>query len=75
MVEHIGRTGFYVMGLQDRFRDEDKTFDLPDLFLAQVLGISYTHARALLNVEISPTVYRDKYFLPVIDPMKLIPNQ
>lgn len=75
LVAHTARTGFYVEGLAQVQNKEQNSYDLPIGFSAQIIGIAYTHARALLSVEISPTVYRDGYFLPVIDPMKLLPKQ
>jgi hypothetical protein len=75
LISHVGRTAFDVIGLKGALNEEDQSLDLPTEFLVQILSISFTHARAMLNVEISPTVYRDKFFLPVIDPTKLLPNQ
>lgn len=74
LVEHTGRTSFYVEGLEKFFKEKDSTYDLPNIFMIQILGIAYTHARALLSVEISPTIYRDNYFLPVVDPANLLPK-
>ncbi len=73
LVEHKGKTEFDVKGMDAIYNKENKTFDYPDVFLTQIYGIAYTHARALLATDISPTIYRDKYFLPVIDPLILLP--
>jgi len=75
LISHVGRTAFDVVGLENAFNENEQALDLPTNFLVQILSMSYTHARALLNIELSPTVYRDKYFLPIVDPTKLLPNQ
>lgn len=72
LVEHTGRTIFDVKGLTTVYNEEDNSFDLPDEFVVQLFGLAYSHSRALLAVEISPTIYKDKYFLPVIDPISFL---
>jgi hypothetical protein len=72
LVEHSGRTSFYIQGLNELYNKEKESYDLPDDFAIQLYGIAYTHARALLAAEISPTAYKDKYFLPVVDPTQFI---
>jgi hypothetical protein len=75
LVEHSGRTVYQVQGLENVYNPYDKNYDIPDGFIAQLFGIAYSHARALLATEISPTIYKDKYILPVIDPSKLLKQQ
>lgn len=72
LVEHSGRTVFAIKGLENTYNELESRFDLPDNLIIQLFAISFSHARALLAVEISPTVYRDKYTLPIIDPKKFI---
>ncbi|HET6558408.1 MAG TPA: hypothetical protein VFG54_13910 [Prolixibacteraceae bacterium] len=72
LVEHSGRTSFEFIGLEGYYNKERDVYDLPDNVAIQIYSIAYTHARALLAVETSRTVYKDKYFLPVIDPNLLI---
>lgn len=72
LINHTGRTVFFIQGLEQTFNVEKNAFDLPDPLLVQIYGIAYTHARALLATEISPTCYHERYFLPVIDPSKLV---
>jgi|SRR5690554_1047308 len=72
LVEHVGRTVYFIRGLQEVYSSDQDAFDLPSEFLLQLLSIAYTHSRALLASEISPTCYHEKYFLPVIDPRDLI---
>ena len=74
LINHTGRTIFYIQGLENAFNKETNTFNLPNSLLIQINGIAYTHSRALLATEISPTCYHEKYFLPVIDPSQLITN-
>jgi hypothetical protein len=75
LVQHIGRTSFFIQGLESTSREEGKSFDLPSKILVQMYGIAFTHSRALLSVDLSPTVYRNRYMLPVVDPYTLIPNR
>lgn len=72
LVEHTGRTLFFLEGLEDYYNKQNDAFELPDNLLIQLHSIAYTHARALLATEISSTIYKDKYFLPVINPSDLI---
>src|SRR5690554_82955 len=72
LVEHVGRTVYFIRGLEDVYSSEQDAYDLPSEFLLQLLSIAYTHSRALLASEISPTCYHEKYFLPVIDPRDLL---
>ena len=72
LIEHIGRTEYKIEGLDKAYNKEKDLFDLPDNFVIQLYSIGYTHARALLSVEVSPTMYKEKYFLPVIDPSNLL---
>jgi hypothetical protein len=74
LVHHTGRTSYYIDGLEKTANTNNTSFDLPNNLLIQLYSIAYTHARALLSVEISPTTYRNKYFLPVINPNSLIPT-
>ncbi|SEG51015.1 hypothetical protein SAMN05421847_2566 [Halpernia humi] len=67
-VTHSGRTSFKIVGLDDCYEPENDTFQLPDNFMIQLLSISFSHCRALLSVELSSTNFKDKYFLPIIDP-------
>lgn len=72
LVEHTGRTVYFIEGLEKIYNKEADAYDFPDALLIQLYGIAYTHSRALLAIEISPTCYRDKYFLPVINPADLL---
>lgn len=71
LIEHICKTTFFVDGLNSTFDKESESFDLPKGFVQQIFALSYNHARALLSVELSPTIYKDKFFIPVIDISKL----
>lgn len=75
LVSHTGRTVFFIRDLDSYFNSEDGSYNLPQNFLLQLLGISFSHSRALLATELQSTVYRDKFILPVIDPSLLLPNQ
>ena len=75
LVEHSGRTVYQVKGLEAVYNAQENTFDIPDGFIVQLFSIAYSHARALLATEISPTIYKDKYILPVIDPSSLLKKE
>ncbi len=72
LIEHSGRTIYQVKGLEGVHDVENDQYDIPDELLIQLYSIAYSHSRALLATEISPTMYKDKYFLPVINPSELI---
>lgn len=75
LVKHVGRTSYFLQGISSVVNNDGKSVDLPSDMLVQLYGIAYTHSRALLSVELSPTVYRNKYILPVIDPNVLLPKK
>lgn len=68
LVEHSGRTVYVVKGLDIAYNEDDNNFNIPDGLIIQLFSIAYSHTRALLATEISPTIYKDKYILPVVDP-------
>ncbi|TDO03148.1 hypothetical protein [Sunxiuqinia elliptica] len=72
IISHTGRTSYHVKGLDKVYDIEPDSFDLPDDFTIQLYSLAYSHSRALLSTELSPTNYRDKYFLPVINPSQFI---
>lgn len=75
LVDHIGRTTFHVKGLMKTWDEKSNSFDLPNGLLIQIFSLSYSHARALLATEISPTMYKDKFILPVVNPQNFLKNQ
>lgn len=68
LIEHSGRTTYAIEGLQGFYNEKEGVYNLPDDFRIQLFALAYTHARALLAVEIGPTVFNGKYMLPVVDP-------
>lgn len=72
VITHTGKTTFSIQNLESTFSKEDEKFDLPDGFIVQLYALSYSHARALLSVELNRTVYKDLFYLPVIDPTKIL---
>ena len=72
LVEHNGRTSFFIRGLEKTKNETNGGFDLPNELLVQIHGIAYSHARALLASDLSSTCFRDKYFLPVVNPEELL---
>jgi hypothetical protein len=75
LVEHTGRTSYFVEGLISTFNNETDSYDLPDALMLQMAGIAFSHARALLATELNPTIFNNKYFLPVINPKTLLPQK
>ena len=65
---HTGKTTFSIQNLKSTFNKEEEKFELPDNFMVQLYALSYSHARALLSVELTKTVYKDLFYLPVINP-------
>ena len=72
LVSHNGKTTFSIEGLDKTYVKSSDSYDLPDNLIIQLYGISYSHARALLSVELSKTVFKDKFFLPVTDPSEIL---
>ncbi|MBZ9731149.1 hypothetical protein LB467_15750 [Salegentibacter sp. JZCK2] len=71
---HTGRTVFFIKDLNKLLNSEDNSYDLPNNFLLQLLGISFSHSRALLATELQSTAYADKFILPVVNPGILLPK-
>ncbi|MFK8013288.1 MAG: hypothetical protein AB8B80_14710 [Marinicellaceae bacterium] len=74
LVEHIARTVYGIKDMDALLTADKESINIPELFLKQLYGISFSHARALLAVELSPTNYKGKYILPVVDPAILLPH-
>lgn len=74
LVKHIGRTIYFVQDLENLFNEEVNSYNLPNNFLLQLLGISFSHSRALLATELQSTVYAEKLILPVVNPAMLLPK-
>lgn len=74
IIKHIGRTIYFVQDLETLFNEEINSYNLPNNFLLQLLGISFSHSRALLATELQSTVYAEKLILPVINPAMLLPK-
>lgn len=72
VISHIGKTTFSIQNLEIAYNKTDEKFDFPDGFVVQLYALSYSHARALLSVELSRTAYKDLFYLPVIDPSKIL---
>lgn len=72
VVQHLARTVYEVKGLNETYNAEKDAFNIPDDLIVQLYAISFSHARALLATELSPTVFKDKYFLPIIDPKDIL---
>ena len=74
LVDHTGRTAFFVENIKKFYDPKNDTYDLPTNFILQLLGISFSHSRALLSTELQSSVYADKFVLPVINPNILLPK-
>ena len=74
LITHTGRTVFLVQDLEKLFNPEENSYNLPDNFLLQLLGISFSHSRALLATELKSTAYAEKFILPVVNPKILLPK-
>ena len=72
IITHTGKTTFSIINLDSTFDKENENFNLPDAFIVQLYALSYSHARALLSVELNRTVYKDKFYLPVINPQRIL---
>lgn len=74
LVDHTGRTVFFMEDIKKFYNTKSDSYDLPTNFILQLLGISFSHSRALLSTELQSTVYADKFVLPVINPNILLPK-
>ena len=74
LVKHTGRTVFFIQDLEELFNREENSYNLPNNFLLQLLGISFSHTRVLLATELQSTAYAEKFILPVVNPKILLPK-
>ncbi|MDM1346432.1 hypothetical protein HX017_14225 [Myroides marinus] len=72
LILHTGKTTFSLQNLSSTFSKENEKFDLPDGLIVQLYALSYSHARALLSIELNRTAYKDIFYLPVIDPTTIL---
>lgn len=72
LIKHTGITRFKTAGMEAYFNQDDNSYDFPPEFLVQLHTLAHSHARALLAVELSSTVYRDQFYLPIIDPRTIL---
>ncbi|WP_367913092.1 hypothetical protein [Leadbetterella sp. DM7] len=75
LVQHVARTVYEVKGIDQVYTVENDSYNIPDNLIIQLYAIAFSHARALLATELSPTVFKDKYFLPVIDPKDILSGE
>jgi len=75
IISHTGRTSFHLQELDKVYNKEADSYKLPNGLIVQLYSLAYTHARALLASELNSTSFRDKYFLPIIDPSQFIRNK
>lgn len=73
LITHVGRTVFEIKDLT--IKKDKEEIELPENLMVQFYAISFSHSRALSATEISPTVYKDHFMLPVIDPAVFLNNQ
>jgi hypothetical protein len=72
IIKHTGKTTFSIKNLEKVYHKEEDKFDIPDGLIVQLYALSYSHSRALLSVELSKTIYKDKFYLPVINPSDIL---
>lgn len=73
LISHIGRTKYLVQNLPSS-NDKD-AFNIPDQLMIMLYSIAHSHARALLASDLQNTMYKDKMFIPVIDPKNILNNE
>lgn len=73
LIEHSGRTCFGLNGVPKGKETDDKTqdYNLPRDLVAQLFSLAYSHSRVLLVNELNPTVFKFKFFLPIISGDKI----
>lgn len=69
LINHTGRTVFEVLNLKEIFDAKTKMYQIPDPLLISTHGLAFSHARALLATEMARTNFKNKFFLPIIDPL------
>src|SRR5690606_16546446 len=70
LIEHIGRTKYIVTNLH--VSAEKDSVDIPDELMVTLYSLAHTHARALLASDVQNTIYKDKAFLPVVNPKEIL---
>lgn len=66
VLEHACKTVFYLSGMDNFLDQSKKELLLPKDLTTEMVSMAYTHARAVLAVEVSKTMYKDKIMLPII---------
>lgn len=73
LISHIGTTKYVVQNLPSS--DDKESFNIPDQFMVMLYSIAHSHARALLASDLQNTIYKDKMFIPVVDPKNILNNK
>lgn len=73
LISHIGRTKYVVQNLTSAADKE--SFNIPDELLIMLYSMAHSHARALLASDLQNTIYKDKMFIPVINPKNILKNK
>ena len=72
LINHTARTVFEVLKLNEIFDTKTEMYQIPDPLLVSTHGLAFSHARALLATEMARTNFKNKFFLPIIDPLAAI---
>lgn len=72
LVSHVGLTKYSIINTESIISKEDKTLHMPDKLMVMFYSMAHTHARALLATELKTTIFKDKLFIPIIDPSAIL---
>ena len=75
LISHTARTVFEVLNLKAIFDIQTNMYQIPDPLLISTHGLAFSPARALLATEMARTNFKNKFYLPIIDPSQFVKNK
>lgn len=70
LISHIGRTKYIAVNII--ISEDQEVINIPDQLMIMLYAIAHSHSRALLSSDLQNTIYKDKIFIPVIDPKDIL---
>lgn len=72
LVKHAAITKYKIINIKNILDQDSNALNLPDQLMVTLYGMAHTHARALLAAELKTTIFKDKLFIPIIDPSAIL---
>lgn len=72
LINHVGLTRFEINNLPASIGDTQSDLRIQDNLMITLYGIAHSHSRALLACDLQNFIYKDKLFIPIVDPKRIL---